>query len=85
MTADNRLDTELAYYKEHKEELLSKHQGLFALIKNDRLVGVFPTHLEAYERALNISSVEPLFVAKIVADEPVNFGPAFSTAPHADL
>jgi hypothetical protein len=85
MTADERHDTELAYYKEHKQELTSKHAGLFALVKTDRLVAVFPTHLEAYKHGLELFNIEPFLVAKIVADEPVNFIPTFSTAPHAGL
>ena len=42
------LEKEFQYYREHQQELVDKHNGKFIVIKNDKVIGVFDSQLEAY-------------------------------------
>lgn len=37
-----------SYFMEHLEEIASKYSGRFVVIKNNEVVGDYPTELEAY-------------------------------------
>jgi hypothetical protein len=42
------LDKELQYYIDHQDEFVSQNQGKFLVIKNQELIGVFDSEIEAY-------------------------------------
>jgi len=68
------LKKELQTYEAKKSELVGKSKGKFALIKDDQVVDVFDTKIDAirqgYERFGNV----PFFVKQIVEiDIPQNF------------
>jgi hypothetical protein len=42
------LGTELRFFYQHRDELLQYHEGKFALVHGEELVGVFSTFDEAY-------------------------------------
>lgn len=68
------LKKELQTYEANKSELIGKSKGKFALIKDDKVMGVFDTKIDAirqgYERFGNV----PFFVKQIVEiDIPQNF------------
>jgi hypothetical protein len=46
------LETELAYFEEHRAELRSSHPAKFVLIKGDKLLGAYATFEAAYEDGL---------------------------------
>jgi hypothetical protein len=68
------LKRELETYEANKSQLIGKSNGKFALIKDDKVIGVFDTKIDAirqgYERFGNV----PFFVKQIVEiDIPQNF------------
>jgi hypothetical protein len=68
------LKKELQTYEANKSELIGKSKGKFAVIKDDKVMGVFDTKIDAirqgYERFGNV----PFFVKQIVEiDIPQNF------------
>lgn len=76
MTSTNipELDTEIAYFNQHRAELFESAPGKFALIKGDLLIGIFESETTAirhgYERLGNV----PFLVQKITeADLPLTF------------
>jgi len=50
MTED-QLQKELAFFKEHQEELVKKYEGKFLVIKNQEVQGVYNSEIEAYTDA----------------------------------
>jgi len=68
------LEKELKTFEGHRSELLGKHRGKFALVKEDKIEGVFDDEADAlsqgYERFGNV----PFLVKQIVEiDLPMNF------------
>ena len=45
------LEREIHFFKEHRQELATKHHGKFALVREDAIVGVFDSELAAYTEA----------------------------------
>lgn len=70
--ADNTvLDREVAYYQQHKAEYLKQFPGLFVLIKDDRMLGPFPTAEAAHDMGLHTFGLVPFFVRQVLEREPV--------------
>ncbi|MBI4548439.1 MAG: hypothetical protein HY707_10685 [Ignavibacteriae bacterium] len=70
----NQLDNEIRTYELHRSELLGNSKGKFALVKDDKIVGIFEDKLDAirqgYERFGNV----PFLVKQILEVEtPQNF------------
>ncbi len=68
------LERELKTYDEHRVQLLGTDSGKFVLIKDDKVIGIFESKLDAiragYERFGNV----PFLVKQIVQVEvPQNF------------
>ena len=62
------VSTELVYFDERRSELLRKHRGQFALIKNRQLIGVYPTATQAHAAALSRFPFSN-FLVKQITDE----------------
>ena len=77
--ASNILKKELAYYKEHRDELLRQYEGKFVLIKEDKLLGVFDTDAAAYEEGIKrLGNTTFLIKAVLREEEPMAMIPALS-------
>ncbi len=74
--ANDDLEQELEYFEKQKEELLKHHEGHFALIKGEKLVGTFTTEQEAYEAGVGRFGTEPFLIKRVVKDEDVTHFPA---------
>jgi hypothetical protein len=75
----NILDREEKTYEEHKQDLLRDSEGQYVLIKGSDIIGVFPTHDEAFVKAYDFYPKSPFFVKQIMRQEepvviPSNFG-----------
>jgi hypothetical protein len=46
------LDKELQYYIDNQEELVKKYKGQFIVIKDQQVVGAYPTEIEAYNKSV---------------------------------
>ncbi|MGZ5476228.1 MAG: hypothetical protein ACXW3E_05275 [Thermoanaerobaculia bacterium] len=67
-------ESEIDYFEKHRIELLSRAAGKFALVKGEKLVGVFETETEAVRSGYQQFGNEPFLVKHIVeADVPLNF------------
>ena len=72
------LETEVRYFEAHKQELLKHHEGKFALIVGERLLGVFDTHEEAYKAGLAQVGNRPMLIRQILRIEPTETAPALA-------
>ena len=59
------LETELRFFRQHRDELLQRHEGKFALVKGEVLVGVFLTFDEAYAQGVTYFG-QQLFLVRLI-------------------
>jgi len=69
------LDRERTYYEAHRDELLREHRGEFVVIKDDHLLGIYPTRREAREAGLRALGNVDMFVREVSEHEPRAFLP----------
>jgi hypothetical protein len=43
----NPLEKEFRYYLAHRDEIIREHQGQFVVIKDEKIIGVYPSEIEA--------------------------------------
>lgn len=68
------LDTELKTYDQHREHLLGTAEGKFVLIRNDRVVGVYDSKMDAIAEGYRQFGNVPFLVKQVVKVEtPQNF------------
>lgn len=46
------LKKEFDYYLEHQDELVEKYQGKFLVIKNEKVIGVYESEVDAYTKTV---------------------------------
>ena len=72
-----KLKGEIAYFNEHKKELLSKDEGKFVLIKGRSRTGCsFPNEAKAYEKGLERFGNTPFLIKKVTQEEETDKMPA---------
>ncbi len=70
----NVLDTELKTFEEHRERLLGTAKGKFVLIRNDQVVGVYDSKMDAINQGYKQFGNVPFLVKQIVEVEtPANY------------
>ncbi len=42
------LEKEFKYYRDHQDELVTKYNGKYVVIKGDKVIGIYDTQPEAY-------------------------------------
>lgn len=47
------LDKEFKYFLDNQQELVQKHPNKFLIIRDDRVVGVYNSHMDAYKNGVN--------------------------------
>jgi hypothetical protein len=68
------LERELAYFEQHRSELLGRAKGKFALIKHEELIDIFDSQFDAIRAGYRKFGNTPFLVKQIVAvDVPLNF------------
>lgn len=68
------LDTELKTYDQHREHLLGTAEGKFVLIRNDKVVGVYDSKMDAIAEGYRQFGNVPFLVKQVVKVEtPQNF------------
>jgi hypothetical protein len=45
------LEKEFKYYLDHQEDLVKQYDGKFLVIVGDKVVGAYPTKIEAYNKS----------------------------------
>ena len=80
------LEQELQYYSAHKIELLEHHQGQFALIKGDALLGTYTTLEEAFDAGVKALGNQPFLIKQVLETDEVIQYPALAVGMlHASL
>ncbi|MGH2646774.1 MAG: hypothetical protein ACRDE8_04370 [Ginsengibacter sp.] len=46
------LEKEFQYYLKHQDSLVKKYNGKFIVIKDEKVIGVYNSHSEAYNESL---------------------------------
>ena len=68
------LEKELMTFETNKSELIGKSKGKFALIKDDKIHGIFDTKIDAIRQGYQVLGNVPFLVKQIVEIEtPQNF------------
>jgi hypothetical protein len=68
------LDTELKTYEQHRHNLLGTAEGKFVLIRNDRVIGIYDSKMDAIAQGYQQFGNVPFLVKQIVKVEtPQNF------------
>ncbi len=68
------LDTELKTYEKNRDHLLGTAEGKFVLIRNDQVVGVYDSKMDAIAQGYQQFGNVPFLVKQIVKVEvPQNF------------
>jgi len=69
---------ELEFYTKKKDGLIVHHLGQFVLIKNQKIVGTFPTEQEAYRVGLEKFGNVPFLIKQVLKEEPIVSQPALT-------
>ena len=68
------LETEVQYFNEHRAEFLEQAAGKFALIKGDRLIGMFDSEISAIRNGYQKLGNVPFLVRQVTeVDIPLTF------------
>ena len=66
------LQKEASLFDQHLEEWRAIHMGEFVLIKDDSIVGFFPTLSEAFKEGTSRYGLESFFVKQILPKDSIN-------------
>jgi len=72
------LEEETKYYNQHREEILSKFEWKYVLIKGSELIGTFNDAQEAYVEGLRRFGNVPFLIKQVLREERVQLIPALS-------
>jgi len=64
------LEVESEYFESQRQMLLQHHEGQFALISGQRILGTYTTEAEAYEAGLSQLGNRPFLIRQIRSEEP---------------
>jgi hypothetical protein len=68
--AAQTLRTEIEFFESQKELLLENHEGQFALVSGQQILGTFTTEAEAYQAGLDHIGNKPFLIRQILRQEP---------------
>lgn len=71
-------EKELAYYKEHKDELLQHHENQFVLIKKNEFAGAYSSDVEAYKAGLQKFGNVSFLIKQVTKEEEIVRFPALT-------
>lgn len=71
-------ETELAYYTEHKAELLQHHENQFVLIRENEFGGAYSNDAEAYKAGLQKFGNVSFLIKRVTEEEEVVRFPALT-------
>lgn len=71
-------EKELAYYNEHKDELLQHHENQFVVISGDEFGGAYTSDIEAYKAGLQKFGNVSFLVKQVRKEEEIVRFPALT-------
>lgn len=72
------LEKELEYFRQHKKRWLLHHEGKYALVRGEELIGTFTKEEEAYEEGVKRFGAGPFLIKPILKEESPEQIPAIS-------
>ncbi|HUP61674.1 MAG TPA: hypothetical protein VNA69_14785 [Thermoanaerobaculia bacterium] len=82
-TQATELETELRYFDEHRSELLREAAGKFALVKGEKLIGVFDSETAAIRHGYETLGNVPFLVKQVAEVDTVSVLTVSDTTPKA--
>ena len=70
------LEKELDYFERHRLEWLEHQGGKFALIRGEKLDGIYDTAEAAYEAGIRLWGNVPFLIKQILREDPIEQSPA---------
>jgi hypothetical protein len=67
------LETEIGAFRRELPNMLSEHDGQFALVHGDLVDSFYITEDEAYEAGCQRFGLDPFLVRRVEASEPVSY------------
>lgn len=61
---ENTLKNEFQFYKENQTELVSKYEGRFIVIKNEKVIGDYDSEIEAYQETQKTHKLGSFLIQK---------------------
>ncbi|MBU1092440.1 hypothetical protein KJ836_02100 [Patescibacteria group bacterium] len=61
------LEKELDYYIKNQPEFLKEHEGKFLVIKNQNVIGIYDTEMDAYTKAQEENELGTFLIQKVEA------------------
>ena len=61
------LEKELEFYIAKQKNLVKKYEGKFIVIKNERVIGIYDTELEAYKETQRTHPLGTFLIQKVEA------------------
>lgn len=71
------LEIEIKYFEEHREELLARAPGKFALIKGAECIGTFDNADNAYKEGATRFPRQPFLIQEILPKDRIQQVPAY--------
>ena len=78
MDAQEYLKAELAWFEEHRQELYQAHPDKWAVVHEGRLIGVYDSFPEAFEKGSDIVQSDRILVKQILLEDPIFTAPAYT-------
>ena len=72
------LEKEFGYFNSIRADLVKNHEGKFALVKDETVIGTFDQAESAYRAGVAQFGTEPFLVKQILREEPVETVPALT-------
>jgi predicted HAD superfamily phosphohydrolase len=70
------LESEMAYFNEHRKELLAKAEGKFVLIKENKDYGFYDDEEQAYKAGVELFGLQPFLIKEVVLKDQIHEIPA---------
>lgn len=63
------LEKEFQYYLTHQKELTQKYLGKFIVIKDESIIGIYGSEIEAYEESIKTNELGTFLIQEVQAGE----------------
>lgn len=65
------LEKEFEYFKKHQVELVKQYEGKFIVIKNEKVIGVYETEIEAYQKTQETEELGTFLIQRCIPGKEV--------------
>jgi len=72
------LETERAWFDQHRQELLEQHEGRWVVVHGETLVGIWDNLEQAYVEGVRATGQEEILVRQVTRTDPTFSAPALT-------